>query len=184
MSKQQQKEASKTRKIIAAFCVVVIAVAILVLLLRGDSSAPAKSSGVPPKSQKPSMSLWPAEQTVSKGEDLSVAVWVDPGNDTTNTVEADLKYPVDSFDFVSVDGTGSAFPLAVEGKLQADGEISIVRGTTSPVTKRSLLATVKLKAKDKSGTAAVDFTANSKLLSAKQPKDILSKTTGGKYTVK
>lgn len=171
----------KANKIIAIVCAVVIIAVGLSLLLRGDSVAPGAAS----KPKHPGVSLYisPSSQTLSKNSDLSLEVWASSGNDNINTVEANLSYSADYFEFQSVDGSGSSFPLAVQGDAK-EGVISIVRGTTTPVKGKVLVATVKLHAKDKAGTTKIDFEMSSKLFDSKTNTAILPKTSQATYKIK
>lgn len=171
----------KTSKIIALVCVVVIIVVGLALVLKGNDPAPASNS----QSSEGQASFYvsPDTQSVAKGQQLSINVWANSGSKSINTVEADLSYAADYFDFVGVEGTNSSFPYGVQGDAK-DGVITIVRGTTNPVKSNSLVAVIKLQAKDKAGSTKISFTKDSKIFAKGGTKNILSKTTAGKYTIK
>jgi hypothetical protein len=170
---------NKTSKIIAAVCVLVIVAVGLFLLLKDDKTTPATQVSY----GDASLSLSPATQAVTKGQQIDVSVWANSGSKGINTVEADINYPADYFDFVSVDDTNSSLPYAVEGDAK-DGVITIVRGTTSSVKGNSLVAVVKLQAKDQAGVAKLSFSKDSKVFTSNNNKNILSKTGTGTYTIK
>lgn len=125
--------------------------------------------------------LTPASSNVRFPGELRLEVRVDTP-EAVNAVEANLTYPAAQFDYVGIDSTGSAFPTVAQGT-GANGSITIARGTGGgqTVSGNQLVATIVLKAKTGSGTAAVSYAGTSQVLRASDNTNILSTTIGGSY---
>jgi hypothetical protein len=177
---ENKAASNKSNKVIAAVCVVIILVVGLVLLLRGDSSAPSNTAQAATGEAR--LYVTPNKQTLSKGQELSLNVWANSGDQAANTVEADLSYPTNLFTFEKVDDSNSAFSLAVQAS-GANGKVTIVRGNTTPLKGNMLVAVVKLQARDTTGSSKITFTKDSKLFSDAN-KNILNQTVPGSYEIK
>ena len=174
MKKLTFRNVVKSEKFGLWLFVAIFAVAGVATLFRVLAAPPIKSSAI-------SLSVAPASQKVKNGATLELAVWEDSKSTAVNAVQADLTYPADKFDFVSIDAANSAF--AVEASSTGgDGKISIARGTTTEVSGRQLVATVQLRARVASGKATVSFASTSSLLSSQDNANILQQTTGGTYS--
>lgn len=86
--------------------------------------------------------------SVTAGASVTVEVRVDSGTEPVNAVQANLEYDPTKLKYVSVDPTGSAFPLAASIQ-PTSGLIKIARATAggaAPSTGDVLFANVKFKA--------------------------------------
>ena len=128
------------------------------------------------------LSTDPNEQATKNSEVTTYSIWVDSGEQKIATVEAILTYPVDKFDFVNIDDTGSGFGINAESK-GGDGKITIAKGQLGGTTGKQLLAKVNLKAKT-IGSGELVITNESKVLTmSNEPQNILSNTSGAVITI-
>jgi hypothetical protein len=128
--------------------------------------------------------LTPASGTYNIGSSVNVQIWANTGTDSSNAVEADLSYPQAQLQFVSIDGTGSAFGIAAAGS-GGSGSVTIARGVTGgqpPVTGAVLVATVKFNV-IASGSAPITFKNSSAIVRASDSTNILNTTVGATYTI-
>lgn len=176
----QSKEDKKTNIIVALVCVVVIVVVGTALLIRNHSSSSADKND---DTGNASMTLSPSSQSPAKDSDVSVSVWAHSSGLSVNAVQANLSYPTDMFDFVSIDTSNSAFSLDAQS-LGNDGKVAIARGSTTPLRGNLLVGVVKLHSKQKAGKAKLSFTDGTALLSDTSHKDVLVTKSGATYTVK
>jgi hypothetical protein len=128
--------------------------------------------------------LTPASGSYSVGSSVNVQVWANTGTDPSNAVEADLSYSQAQLQFVSIDGTGSAFGIAAAGS-GGSGSVTIARGVTGgqpPVTGAVLVATVKFNV-IASGSASITFKNSSAIVRSTDSTNILNTTVGATYTI-
>jgi hypothetical protein len=139
---------------------------------------------VPALSHAASGSLYLSASTknVNQGDTFSVAVRVNTGGDGVNAVQANLTYPASMLQFVSISAAGSSFDVSAQGS-GGGGAIQIARGAISDVTGDALVATVTFKALLDGGTANVDFSGGSAVVRSSDNIDILTGTSGGRYTL-
>jgi hypothetical protein len=133
----------------------------------------------------PNLSVAPTSQSVGAGTTLTVEVWEDSGDKTVNAVQANISYPIDKFNFVSIDSSGTAFGVDAQA-VGGNGKITIARGSTTPITGKQLVAKVKLtplSGSRKKSTAVISFDKGSALLSDTSNSDILAATYNGSYTL-
>lgn len=128
------------------------------------------------------LSLEPTEGTVTTGKDLTFVVWVDSKDVPVNAVQANLNYPADKFDFVSIDSSGSAFTIQAEAT-GGDGKVSVARGQVGGVTGKQLVAKVTLRAKTTGGNADISFSNDSAVISATDNKNVLNNSSGAQFSV-
>lgn len=131
------------------------------------------------------MYLSPASLSIDQGDTFSVAIRENSSTELVNAVQVDLNYDPADLDFVTVNGTGSAFGLEVENT-GGGGLVRIVRGVTGgdpPATGDQLVATVTFRARLSPGATTVSFAAESRLMSSVDNTDILNTTTPGIYTI-
>jgi hypothetical protein len=126
--------------------------------------------------------IQPSNQQVVSGASTTFEVWVDTGNQPVNAVQANLTYPVDSFDFGSVDAKGSAFEIQASST-GGEGKVTIARGHVGDIKGKALVAKVVLKAKDTKGDAQIEFAAGSAVVRSTDHVDILKQKTGGTLKV-
>ena len=117
---------------------------------------------------------------VAKGHTLSVGVHVNSGDTAINAVQANLTYPSDKLDFVSI-ASSSAFPVESENN-GGNGAIRIGRGVIGSVKDDQLIATITFKAKAV-GTAEVNFATSSSATEPGNNKLVSASTTGSQYTI-
>lgn len=125
--------------------------------------------------------LSPASGSVQQGNNITIGVRVNTGGENVNAVQANLSYPDDKFEYISIT-TSSTFPLEVESS-GGGGSVRIARGNFSGVTGDQLVASVTFKARTTTGTAAVSFAGGSAITRSSDSSNILSGTTGSSYSV-
>lgn len=125
--------------------------------------------------------LNPASKTVIQDTSFGVAVRVDTGGEEVNAVQANLTYPADRLEFVSIDPAGSAFEITAQS-VGGNGSIKISRGTLTPVTGDKLIATVNFKALSGDGSAEVVFASGSAVSRYSDSTDVMNGTDGGTYS--
>jgi hypothetical protein len=139
----------------------------------------------------PTIYLTPDTRTLASGTTFTVDVREDSGGSSVNAVQANLSYPSNLLDFVSINTTNSAFTTEAETCPGPDctitaGSIRIARGTTSSLTGDRLLATITFRSKTTGGTANVVFTNGTALVSSSSNQNLLSSlsaTGGGSYDI-
>ncbi len=139
----------------------------------------------PPPTGSAKAYLSPASKAVAANTTFSVEVRVDSGDKTVNAVQANLSYPADLIDFVSIDATGTAFTTEAPSS-GGGGKVSIARGVIQAVSGDKLVAIVNFKTKTATGTAAITFVTDTALIDATNNVDILgslSATKGGSYQI-
>jgi hypothetical protein len=125
--------------------------------------------------------LSPAASTVYNGQTFTVSVREDSGSEPVNAVQANLSYPANLLQFVSVSGS-SSFGVAAESS-GGGGSVRIARGAQPAVTGDKLVASVRFKVLAASGKAAVSIAGGSSVVSANSNQNIMSSTAGGSYTL-
>ncbi len=139
---------------------------------------------VPFKAYAASANLYlsPASGSVSKGSILTVNIRENSGSEPVNSVQANLSYPADSLDFVSI-GSSSAWGVVAQNS-GGGGSVNIARGALPPVSGDQLVASVRFKAKKDTGSASISFASGSEVDSSNSNSNILSGTSGGTYTMR
>lgn len=137
---------------------------------------------VPSRAADVRLYLMPASQALAPGATVRLAIRVDTGGEAVNAVQANVNYPADKFEFIRIDGGGSALGIAAESK-GGGGSAQVARAALQPVSGDQLVATVVLRAKA-AGTAQVAWADGSSVLRASDSRNILSATTGGSYDIK
>lgn len=123
----------------------------------------------------------PASATYTNGQAISIQVYANTGGDPTNAVEADFSYPQAKLQFVSIDGTGSAYDIDASSS-GGNGVVTIGRGHAGTVTGVALVATVHFNVIS-TGSASITFLNSSHLVRSTDNADILASTVGGNYTL-
>lgn len=100
-------------------------------------------------------------KSAAVGSTLSVSLRLNSA-DAVNAVQAYIMYPTDSLDYLSTSYGGTAFEIQAESSA-GGGNISIGRGTMSPVTGNRLIATINFRVKASSGSATINLGGNSTL---------------------
>ena len=110
-----------TLAVFAVFAVLVV------LLITQNDPAPENKVGAPQTSKTgASFYLTTASKDVKQGAEFTFDVWSDSQEENVNAVQANINYPADKFDFVKVDGSGSAFELEAQAT-GGDGQVQIGR---------------------------------------------------------
>jgi len=136
----------------------------------------------------PAVYLTPASSAVNTTTDFTVQIMEDSGSVPVNAVQANLTYPTNLLDVVSIDTSGSAFTTIAESTA-ANGNIRIGAGVATGADGKineQLVATIHFKSKSTAGTATVNFAAGTELVESVNNDVILGgldNTTGGTYTV-
>jgi len=126
--------------------------------------------------------LSPASGTYNTGSQVAVQVMVNTGTDPTNAVQADFSYPTSRLQFVSIDGTGSAYDIDASSS-GGNGTVSIARGKIGTVTGTALIATVRFTVQGTAGSAALSFLGSSAVVRSTDNANVLGSTVGATYTV-
>ena len=130
------------------------------------------------------LSVDPGSKTVSKGQTIKAAIRLNTGSQHVNAVQANLTYPADKFDFVSIDSKGSAFAIEAQSK-GGNGKIEIARGSIASVKSSNvLIAYVNLRAKSSGKKLSVAFTNGTVVVSSQTNLNILQKKNNGTFVIK
>jgi hypothetical protein len=135
-----------------------------------------------PHSRGVNLYLEPSSQKVSAGSTLSLQIWLDTKSEPVNAVQANLTYPVDKFNFESIDSTGSAFEVEAQSS-GGNGIIKVARGHVGSITGVQLVATLNLKSLSSSGKASIDFASGSAAVRSTDNVNVLQSTTGSRFTI-
>jgi hypothetical protein len=166
---------------LAVLALVVVAVAAVGITAVNGSHAAKKPGGggtpTPSTSSSAQLYLSPAKATAANGANVTFQVRANSGTATVNAVEADISYPADKLDFVSIDDSASAFSIKAEST-GANGTVKIARGSTTAVTGDLPVATVTFKAKTAKGSANLSFLSSSALVSNTTNQSVVSATAG------
>ncbi len=131
------------------------------------------------------LSLSPITKSVTNGQTFSVEIRVDTGNESINTVTANLTYPTDKLRAQSVDTSGSFITIWFENNIAtASGEIRLTGSLPTPGTSGTslLFATINFVSLN-TGTANVEFANSSAVYRNSDNSDILGSTQNGTYTI-
>lgn len=130
-------------------------------------------------------SFWfnPTSGSYSQGSTLKVSVGLNTAGVAINAVQANISYPADKLQFVTVSTGGSALAIIAE-KTGGGGLVKIAGGTQSPgFTGSKLLATVYFKVLTSSGSATIITTGDSAALKDADNQNALTGSTSATYTL-
>lgn len=127
------------------------------------------------------LSLSPSSSTITSGQDFSVQVRVNTNGQTINGVDAELSYPVNLIEVLSINDTNSNFEIKAE-KTASNGVITLAYGTNTPKSGNLLVATINMRARG-SGVANINFSSSSVVTSDVSNGDVLNSRTNGSYTI-
>jgi hypothetical protein len=142
----------------------------------------AATTGPPPP---PTIYLDLQNQTLPVNSNFTVTIREDSGTTAINAVQANLSYPANLIDFVSIDSSTSAFDVNAAASGGA-GVIDLARGKTGTLTGPQVVAVVTFHTKTTSGAANIAFTSGTALVNSTNNQDLLGSlaaTRGGTYTV-
>lgn len=122
---------------------------------------PFVSPALPVYADTATLYLSPGSGSVSKGSTITVNVRENSGGSKVNGAQANLSYPSDKLDFVSI-SSSSAFSVVAENS-GGGGSVRIGRGALPSVSGDQLIASVKFRAKVDSGSATVSFADGSQV---------------------
>jgi hypothetical protein len=137
---------------------------------------------VPPA---PTIYLNPLTKSYAVGATFTVELREDSGSQQVNAIQANLTYPTDKLEFVSIDATGSGFSTQAQND-GGNGQIAIARGSTTAQSGNQLIAKITFKAKTATGSVTVPFVSGTQMVSSATNRNILSSlssTGGGSYTI-
>lgn len=136
----------------------------------------------------PALFITPSSANVLIDNNFSVQLRLDTAGQQVDGVEAFLTYPADKLQYLSMSDSGSAFGLGFPSS-GGGGNIT-VRRTVNPDVSPTvsgdnlLVVTVSFKALTGSGTAAVNYSAQSSVTAPSAGNgSVLSSTSGGTYTL-
>lgn len=185
---QPTKPHKKPKKLIIGLLILAAIVVIGgAFALNRDEQEPTQTTNTNTQQQSTektaTLALEPPQSTTTQDEVVTLSVYIDTGTQSVNAVQANLSYPTDKYDFISIDDTGSAFSISAEAK-GGDGVIKIARGQAGGVTGKQLVAKVNLKQKAGSGQGEIKFADGTEAISANEPyANILNTTSGATLTL-
>ncbi len=103
--------------------------------------------------------------SVSANTTFEVQIRENSGTVAVNTVQANISYPANLVDLVSIDATNTSFGVQAQST-GANGAILVARGSYTPRTGDQLVATLHFKSKTVSGNASLAFTTGTALISS------------------
>lgn len=186
------KKSSSIPIIILVVAILVLLAAALVGVLTKDKKTNTPSANSQPgqttdtgRSVNPiaTLAIDPDSGNAVQNKTLTVSVYEDSKDQTANAVQANLTYPTDKFEFVSIDSSESAFGVTAESK-GGDGKITIARGAVKPVTGKQLVAKVTFKVLDANGEGKVTFSTDSDVISSVDNKSLLSSSESAVFSLK
>jgi hypothetical protein len=161
-----------SKRSLGLFVVLFAAIAAFVIFQVGAAPAAAVT-----------LSLSPSSQRMQVGATLSIAIKLNTNGQSVNTVQASLSYAPDKFEFVSIDGTNSAFAIDAQSG-GASGMITVARGSITSVNSTSAhVATVNLRAIASGRKSQIRFMEDSLVLRSSDSVNILQKKVNGSYTI-
>lgn len=144
---------------------------------------PFASSALPVYADTATLYLSPGSGSVSKGSTITVNVRENSGGSKVNGAQANLSYPADKLDFVSI-SSSSAFSVVAENS-GGGGNVRIGRGALPSVSGDQLIASVRFRAKVDSGSATVSFADGSQVTADDgNGTNIVGPKNGATYTLK
>jgi hypothetical protein len=165
---------SQSKRFIIFFVALFAAIGVYALL---------QANAAPKTTPAVTLSISPASQRLSVGQVVGLSVKLNTNGQAVNAVQANLSYPSDKFDFDRIDGVGSAFEIEAEA-INSSGLVKIARGSVSSVNSSDAqVATVYLRAKANGRKVKVSFADGSLVIRTSDAMDILSRKTGGSYTI-
>jgi hypothetical protein len=129
------------------------------------------------------LSFSPQSAVVTKDAPFRVSVYVNTGGDKVNALQADVAYPADKLQFLSISTSGTALTIFAE-KSGGGGIVHLSGGTPSPgFSGNKLVATITFKALSDSGAASLAFTSDSAVLRDSDNTNILTAKGTASYTL-
>ncbi len=130
-----------------------------------------------------SLSFSPSSGTINRDATLRVSVYVNTGTEKANALQADVAYPLDKLQFLSISTSGTALTIFAE-KSASGGVVHLAGGSPSPgISGNKLIATITFKVLAETGTAGLSFTNDSAVLRDSDNANILTAKGAGNYTL-
>lgn len=123
----------------------------------------------------------PSSGSLSKGQNLTVYVRVNSGQENINAVSANLLYPASQFAINSVTVNESVLPVVAE-KVVGGGIIKISGGSYTPFSGDKLLATVNLNVNSDVSVASLGFGEDSAVVRSGDNMNDLSVRQGASFS--
>lgn len=137
-----------------------VAVAVSTVLLPGTASAAGRS-----------VSATPVDGRVAVGDTVTVVLRQDSGRAPVNAVQAELSYPAERLQLLTIDVTRTSYDVAAPSS-GGGGRVSLVRGSRTPLTGAARLAVLTFKAL-RTGTAEVAVLGGTRVLSSTTHEDVV-----------
>jgi hypothetical protein len=128
-----------------------------------------------------SMSVVPANQTLSSGSTLTLTIQENSNNDAVNAIQADLTYDQTKLKCNSIDTSIGAFAIKVKAEC-SNGVINIASGSSTAVSGVQTIAVISMST-IANGTATVNFSNTSAIVRANDTSNVLGILNGASYTI-
>ncbi|MBU0975181.1 MAG: cohesin domain-containing protein [Patescibacteria group bacterium] len=139
--------------------------------------------GVKAQTADASLYFSPVSTSVSLNGTVSVAIMVNTGGNSVNTVTADFTYPTDTLQIINIDSTNSEFSVEAEED-HTSGTVYITRATSGGDSYSGIgeVTTINFRG-IAAGTATLTFTGDAVVMDADTSHDILGTASNGTLTV-
>ncbi len=126
------------------------------------------------------LTLTPSSGSFVQGQEFTVAIHENSGDDGVNAVQADLSYNAAHLEFRRISVSGSAFPYSGEETLiGGGGNVRIGVGSASARTGRQKVADVTFRVLQDSGTATISFSGSSAIVRMSDVENVWNGSTAG-----
>jgi hypothetical protein len=143
----------------------------------------AATSAIASSAGTATMTLTPSSGSHGTGTTLTVTIYENSGTTAVNAVEADLTYDASELQYVSIDGSSSAFTEAIVNS-GGSGSVSVQRGTTGTLTGSQIVASVSFTVLTTASNSAITFANSTAIVNSTTNNNIWNGTTaGGTYTL-
>lgn len=102
------------------------------------------------------VTMEPDNTTLVPGQSVNIPVYVDSGHSEMDSAQAKIIFDTEQLELTGVDDENSDFGVEAPTK-QNNGEVTVARGNTSPITGRNLLVELSFNVLAQSGTGTVNF---------------------------
>jgi hypothetical protein len=157
--------------LVAAALVAVLAYNAFKPSSRGPNSSTSVNTTDMPIAGASGLYLSPKSGSYSSGANFTIQIRENSSQTLVNAVQANLAYPTDLLKVVKVDASSSKFKVEAQNQ-SGGGQITLARGSTSPILGDQLVAQVTFQG-IATGAARVTFVSGSALVNASTNKSIL-----------
>ncbi len=123
----------------------------------------------------------PSSGTYSKGSTLKVNVYTNTTGELINAIQANISYPKDKLQFLSISTSGSVLSIIAE-KVGGEGTVRIAGGNTSAFSGSKFIAAVYFKVLASSGNATLSFLADSAVVKSADNQNALTSSSTAKFS--